>query len=118
MRRLWNAPGFLQPDPAPPVVIAAFGPKMAHLAGRVGDGINTPAQHPRLREVVTIARDACMDVGRDPARFLVTVFSEFHERWLEVDSPARAELAALGVDRLILYVGPPFDLALRGVTVR
>ena len=118
MRRLWNAPGFLQPDPAPPVVVAAFGPKMAHLAGRVGDGINTPATHPRLREVVGIARDACLDAGRDPARFLVTVFSEFDERWLDADSPERAELASLGADRLILYLGPPFDLARRGVTVR
>jgi hypothetical protein len=68
--------------------------------------------------VVGIARDACLDAGRDPARFLVTVFSEFDERWLDVDSPERAELAALGVDRLILYLGPPFDLARRGVTVR
>ena len=49
---------------------------------------------------------------------LVTVFSELHGQWLDADSPERAELAALGVDRLILYVGPPFDLALRGVTVR
>jgi alkanesulfonate monooxygenase SsuD/methylene tetrahydromethanopterin reductase-like flavin-dependent oxidoreductase (luciferase family) len=114
MRRLWNAPGFLQPDPAPPVVIAAFGPKMAHLAGRVGDGINTPAAHPRLREVVGIARDACAGAGRDPSRFLVTVFSELHERWLDADSPERAELASSGVDRLILYLGPPFDLAQRG----
>jgi hypothetical protein len=91
---------------------------MAHLAGRVGDGINTPALHPRLREVVAIARDACEKGGRDPARFLVTVFSDLHQKWLDVDSPERADLAALGVDRLILYAGPPFDLALRGVTVR
>ena len=118
MRRLWVTPGFLRPDPPPPIVIAAFGPKMAELAGRVGDGINTPALHPRLHEVVAIARDGCADAGRDPDRFLVTVYSELHERWLDADSPERAELAALGVDRLILYLGPPFDLALRGVTVR
>ena len=110
MRRLWNAPGFLRPDPAPPVVIAAFGPKMAELAGRIGDGINAPASHPRLGELVAIARDACIDAGRDSARFLVTVYSEFHDRWFDVDSPARAELAAAGVDRLILYLGPPFDV--------
>jgi len=109
MRRLWNAPGFLRPDPAPPVVIAAFGPKMAELAGRVGDGINVPALHPRLRELVAIARDACLDAGRDPTRFLVTVYSALEETWFDVDSPARAGLAALGVDRLILFLGPPFD---------
>ena len=118
MRRLWVAPGFLRPDPAPPVVIAAFGPKMAEVAGRIGDGINAPAGHPLLRELVAMARDACVSAGRDPDGFLVTVYSELHEKWLDVDSLARAELASLGVDRLILYVGPPFDLARRGVTVR
>ena len=58
VRRLWHAPGFLEPDPAPPFVIGAFGPKMAEIAGRVGDGINTRATHPRLAEIVGIARDA------------------------------------------------------------
>jgi alkanesulfonate monooxygenase SsuD/methylene tetrahydromethanopterin reductase-like flavin-dependent oxidoreductase (luciferase family) len=114
MRRLWDTPGFLRPDPVPPVVIAAFGPKMAELAGRVGDGINAPALHPRLRELVAIARDACADAGRDPASFLVTVYAEFDETWLDVSSPARVDLAALGADRLILFLGPPFDAARRG----
>jgi alkanesulfonate monooxygenase SsuD/methylene tetrahydromethanopterin reductase-like flavin-dependent oxidoreductase (luciferase family) len=110
MRRLWDAPGFLRPDSAPPVVIAAFGPKMAEVAGRIGDGINAPATHPRLGELVAIAREACVDAGRDPGSFLVTVYSEFHERWFDAESPARAELAGSGVDRLILYLGPPFDV--------
>ena len=52
LHRIWHAPGFLHPDPEPPVVIAAFGPKMAEIAGRVGDGINARATHPRLRELV------------------------------------------------------------------
>jgi len=51
-----------------------------------------------------------VDAGRDPGSFLVTVYSEFHERWFDVESPARAELAGSGVDRLILYLGPPFDV--------
>jgi alkanesulfonate monooxygenase SsuD/methylene tetrahydromethanopterin reductase-like flavin-dependent oxidoreductase (luciferase family) len=113
LRRLWSTPGFLQPDPAPPVVIAASGPKMAEVAGRIGDGVNAPVVHPRLRELVAIARDACVGAGRDPDRFFVTVHAAFDERWIDVDSPARAELAALGVDRLILFLGPPFD-AVRG----
>jgi alkanesulfonate monooxygenase SsuD/methylene tetrahydromethanopterin reductase-like flavin-dependent oxidoreductase (luciferase family) len=95
-------------------VIAAFGPKMAELAGRVGDGINAPALHPRLRELVAIARDARADAGRDPASFLVTVYAEFDESWLDGNSPARVDLAALGADRLILFLGPPFDAARRG----
>jgi alkanesulfonate monooxygenase SsuD/methylene tetrahydromethanopterin reductase-like flavin-dependent oxidoreductase (luciferase family) len=114
MRRLWVTPGFLHPDPPPPIVIAAFGPKMAEIAGRIGDGINTRAGHPHLRELVGTARDACAGVGRDAKRFLVTVYAAFDERWFDADSPARAELAALGVDRLILFLGPPFDAIRRG----
>ena len=109
VRRLWRTPGFLRPDPAPPVVIAAFGTKMAEVAGRVGDGINLRATHPQLPELVAIARSAHCDAGRDPDRFLVTVFSDFEESWLPVASPRRTELAALGVDRLILAVGGTFD---------
>jgi alkanesulfonate monooxygenase SsuD/methylene tetrahydromethanopterin reductase-like flavin-dependent oxidoreductase (luciferase family) len=111
MRRLWAAPGFLHPDPAPPVVVAAFGPKMAEIAGRVGDGINVPAAHPALRALVEVARDAHSAAGRDPAAFLVTVYSKLEPSWLDADSPPRAELADLGVDRLILFLDPPFDVA-------
>jgi alkanesulfonate monooxygenase SsuD/methylene tetrahydromethanopterin reductase-like flavin-dependent oxidoreductase (luciferase family) len=109
LRRLWRTPGFLRPDPEPPVVIAAFGPKMAELAGRVGDGINTRATHPRLAELLAIARTAHDGAGGDPDRFLVTVFADFDEAWLSAESPTRSHLATLGVDRLILAVGAPFD---------
>jgi alkanesulfonate monooxygenase SsuD/methylene tetrahydromethanopterin reductase-like flavin-dependent oxidoreductase (luciferase family) len=48
LREVWSAgeggkDGFLQPSPPPPIMIAAFGPKMAELAGRIGDGICVPA---------------------------------------------------------------------------
>jgi hypothetical protein len=39
----------------------------------------------------------------------VTVSSRFVRIWFDADSPPRAELDAVGVDRLILVVGPPFD---------
>src|SRR5260370_33312736 len=79
---------------------------MAALAGRIGDGINTRATHPRLAEILSIAREAHTRAGRDSTSFLVTVFSGLDERWLTVESDARRRLAVLGVDRLILFVGP------------
>jgi alkanesulfonate monooxygenase SsuD/methylene tetrahydromethanopterin reductase-like flavin-dependent oxidoreductase (luciferase family) len=109
VRRVWHTPGFLQPVPEPPFVVAAFGPRMAEVAGRVGDGLNTRATHPRLRELVAVARDAHAQTGRDPKAFLITVFSGFDESWLDQDSPARAGLAAIGADRLILSMEPPYD---------
>jgi alkanesulfonate monooxygenase SsuD/methylene tetrahydromethanopterin reductase-like flavin-dependent oxidoreductase (luciferase family) len=109
VRRLWHSPGFMEPDPEPPFVIGVLGPKMAALAGRVGDGFNTQATHPRLRELVELARDAHARAGRDPERFLVTVHTAFDERWLRADSPAREDLAAIRADRLILDLPAPYD---------
>jgi 5,10-methylenetetrahydromethanopterin reductase len=109
VRRLWHTPGFLAPDPEPPFVIGVLGPKMAEIAGRVGDGFNTRATHPRLGELVELARDAHARSGRDPAQFLVTVHAAFDEGWLAADSPARTSLATIGLDRLILDMSPPYD---------
>ena len=55
VRAVWTgnfggAGGFLRPDPPPPVIVGGFGPKMAELAGRLGDGMNVPAG-PRLRDL-------------------------------------------------------------------
>ena len=107
VRRLWATPGFLTPDPPPPFVVGVFGPKTAELAGRVADGINVPAT--QADALVEIARAADAAAGHDPDRFLVTVFGGFDERWLRPDSPERARLTALGVDRLILLDSPPYD---------
>jgi alkanesulfonate monooxygenase SsuD/methylene tetrahydromethanopterin reductase-like flavin-dependent oxidoreductase (luciferase family) len=111
LRRVWHAPGFLRPDPEPPLVIAAFGPKMAELAGRVGDGINARADHPRLAELLTVALEAHGQSERRAQPFLLTAFSPIDDRWLSAASPARHELSALGIHRLVLALGVPFDLA-------
>ena len=98
--------GFPRPEPPPPIIIGAFGPKMAELAGRVGDGINTQAWHPRLGDLLDIARTAHAKVGRDPDRFLTTVFGGLESRWVDERRPERARLRERGVDRLVLIVSP------------
>jgi alkanesulfonate monooxygenase SsuD/methylene tetrahydromethanopterin reductase-like flavin-dependent oxidoreductase (luciferase family) len=103
---LGNGRGFRQPDPPPPIIIGAFGPKMAELAGRVGDGINTQAWHPQLASLLDVARSAHARAGRDPARFLATVFAGLEARWLDERRPERPRLRELGVDRLVLIVSP------------
>jgi alkanesulfonate monooxygenase SsuD/methylene tetrahydromethanopterin reductase-like flavin-dependent oxidoreductase (luciferase family) len=110
IRRLWSGEeGFLRPDPPPPIVVGGFGPRMAAIAGRHGDGWNTQAFHPRLGELVRIAREEHAASGREAARFIVSVFAGLEERWLRSDSRARQMLDGVGVDRLILLVSPPFD---------
>jgi alkanesulfonate monooxygenase SsuD/methylene tetrahydromethanopterin reductase-like flavin-dependent oxidoreductase (luciferase family) len=112
MRRLWSGEaGFLRPDPPPPIIVGGFGPRMAGIAGRHGDGFNTQALHPRLAELARVAREEHRASGRDPARFLLTVFAGLEHRWLDAGSRARQMLERAGVDRLILLVSPPFDVA-------
>lgn len=107
--QLGRAAGFLRPDPPPPIIVGAFGLKMARLAGEVGDGINTQALHPRLEELIVAAREAHSAAGRDPGSFLVTVFAALQRRWVDPGHTEHQRLLSLGVDRLILLYHPPFD---------
>jgi alkanesulfonate monooxygenase SsuD/methylene tetrahydromethanopterin reductase-like flavin-dependent oxidoreductase (luciferase family) len=110
MRRLWSGhAGFLRPDPPPPIIVGGFGPRMAGIAGRHGDGFNTQAMHPKLADLARVARDEHAKSGRDAAGFILTVFSGLDDRWLRADSRARQMLERAGVDRLILLQEPPFD---------
>jgi len=110
MRRLWSGEsGFLRPDPPPPIIVGGFGPRMAALAGRHGDGFNTQALHPDLAQLVHIARQEHVASGRDASRFIVTVFAGLDASWLGADSRARQTLERVGVKRLILLIPPPFD---------
>jgi hypothetical protein len=110
MRRLWSGEsGFLRPEPPPPIIVGGFGPRMAGIAGRHADGFNTQAMHPRLGDLVRLAREEHAAAGRDPSRFLVTVFAGLDERWLRPDSRGRQMLDRVGVDGLILLFSPPFD---------
>jgi alkanesulfonate monooxygenase SsuD/methylene tetrahydromethanopterin reductase-like flavin-dependent oxidoreductase (luciferase family) len=110
VRKLWaGEAGFLRPEPAPPIIVGGFGPRMAAIAGRHGDGFNTQAFHPKLADLVRRAREGHAASGRDASPFIVTVFAGLEDGWLRPDSPARTRLTQLGVERLILLVAPPFD---------
>ena len=110
LRQVWagatgGAAGFLRPDPLPPIIVGGFGPKMAELAGRVGDGINVPAG-PSLARLIDIAREAHARSGRDPERFVVTTSG----------SPTDERLHRLEVDRVITMIRPPYTAAVGRLT--
>jgi alkanesulfonate monooxygenase SsuD/methylene tetrahydromethanopterin reductase-like flavin-dependent oxidoreductase (luciferase family) len=92
--------GFLRPDPPVPVIIGGFGSKMAELAGRVGDGMNVPGG-PSLQRLIATAREAHAAAGRDTDQFVVTASSGASPREREM-------LEKLGVDRVVVYVRPPY----------
>lgn len=105
LREVWSGRvggvgGFLRPEPAPPIVIGGFGPRMAELAGRVGDGMNVPAG-PQLPQLIRIAKEAHERAGRDPGGFVVTAS-------IRPSVADRDRLAELGVARGIVYVHAPY----------
>jgi alkanesulfonate monooxygenase SsuD/methylene tetrahydromethanopterin reductase-like flavin-dependent oxidoreductase (luciferase family) len=107
LRRVWSGAaggttGFLRPEPSPPVIVGGFGPKMAELAGRVGDGVNLPPGS-ALGRLIDIARTAHAEAGRDPDRFLITTSG----------TPTDERLAGLGVHRAVTMVRPPYAAAVR-----
>jgi alkanesulfonate monooxygenase SsuD/methylene tetrahydromethanopterin reductase-like flavin-dependent oxidoreductase (luciferase family) len=111
VRTFWSGhAGFLRPEPAPPIIVGGFGPRMATIAGRHADGFNTQAFHPQLADLVRRARDAHAAAGRDAEPFVVSVFAGLEASWLRADSRARQMLDRVGIDRLILLLSPPFDL--------
>jgi len=127
MRRLWSGDGgsftggsyrlerpsgFLRPEPPPPIIVGGFGPRMAAIAGKHADGFNTQAFHPRLGDLVRLAREEHGGAGRGASAFIVTVFAAMDEVWVKPDTAARRSLERVGVDRLILLVSPPFDVGL------
>lgn len=110
MRRLWSGhAGFLRPDPPPPIIVGGFGPRMAGIAGRYGDGFNTQAMHPKLADLARIAREEHAKSGRNSADFVMTVFAGLDDRWLDPTSRARQHLERIGIARLILLIEPPYD---------
>jgi alkanesulfonate monooxygenase SsuD/methylene tetrahydromethanopterin reductase-like flavin-dependent oxidoreductase (luciferase family) len=110
IRRLWSGhAGFLKPEPPPPIIVGGFGPRMAAIAGRHGDGFNTQAMHPKLADLARVARDEHKASGRDPSTFMLTVFAGLDDRWLDPTSRARQNLERLDVARLILLTEPPYD---------
>jgi alkanesulfonate monooxygenase SsuD/methylene tetrahydromethanopterin reductase-like flavin-dependent oxidoreductase (luciferase family) len=105
LRSVWSGTvagvgGFLRPDPAPPIIVGGFGPKMAELAGRVADGVNLPAGS-HLASLIEVARRARAASGRDPSSLVVTVSSDLRP-------PTLRQLEGLGVDRVVALVAPPF----------
>jgi probable F420-dependent oxidoreductase len=83
--------------PAVPIVIGGHTPGAAKRAARLGDGF-FPAQADNLVELLTILRDECGKIGRDPSEIEITTGS-----LLTLDEVKR--LRDLGVSRVV--TGPP-----------
>jgi alkanesulfonate monooxygenase SsuD/methylene tetrahydromethanopterin reductase-like flavin-dependent oxidoreductase (luciferase family) len=92
------------PTPPCPIVVGANGPKMAQLAGEHADSVNLHSWQPDLAELVERARQAAERRGHDG--FSVSVEGPWDAAWLDAGSAVRRELAARGVDDVIVAWHP------------
>ncbi len=126
MRALWAADGAtfrgefvsfteVSSNPKPvqtgiPVVVGSFGHAGARRAGRLGDGFLPAAgSMTDLAELIEVMRDTAIQHDRDPSDIEITTLAPPH---LENDPAAVVdELAALGVDRVLVLPGALGDRA-------
>jgi alkanesulfonate monooxygenase SsuD/methylene tetrahydromethanopterin reductase-like flavin-dependent oxidoreductase (luciferase family) len=104
LRALWRGDEHFDaiavPDPVPPIVIAANGPKMAALAGEIADWVNFHDWQPGVLDLIDVARDAAR--ATDNEDFAVTIEAAFDDEWLRPDSATRADMERRGVNRVMV----------------
>lgn len=89
---LTGATKFIRPDPTPPIVVGVTGPKMAAVAGRVGDAVAIHAwEDPKA--LAEAARVAAGDDG-----FAVWVEAPMTAEWMT--GTGRELLAQIGAERV------------------
>jgi len=86
-----------------PIYLAALGPRMLALAGRIGDGVILNLMSPaQANEAATIVRAAAKDAGRDPVQITCVVHV-----CLSADADAAAAAARSVVPRYVLHPAVP-----------
>jgi alkanesulfonate monooxygenase SsuD/methylene tetrahydromethanopterin reductase-like flavin-dependent oxidoreductase (luciferase family) len=107
--RMWRADRdadlatFPRPDPVPQTIIGVNSERLAAIAGRRADGINVWWRHPD-RDAIFAACDRARPAGRP---FVRTTWVRFADELLDPEHPERRQMAAVGIDRLIMTTGLP-----------
>lgn len=109
--QLEHAHCFPPPQPAPPIIVGANGPRMARIAGLYADGVNIQWHHREKFPATLAALDAALaERGRTRARFDLSL----HLSWDELLANRQAVVATaheIGVNRIIPWAKAPFPLA-------
>ena len=121
----WSEPrderwqGFPQPSPAPSIVVGVNSARLAAIAGSRTAGVNVRASHPDRSEIFDAARctrnERIANIGAQQAgEWTSSVWTTWDDKLADPDHPLRRELAADGVDRVILCTFEPPDVAAIG----
>ncbi|WP_376795681.1 TIGR03557 family F420-dependent LLM class oxidoreductase [Thermogemmatispora sp.] len=84
--RMESARLYTRPETPPPILVAASGPKAAETAGRLGDGLITPAAPPeKLKMLLERFEKGAREAGKDPSK--MPRLLQLHVSW----APTREE---------------------------
>jgi alkanesulfonate monooxygenase SsuD/methylene tetrahydromethanopterin reductase-like flavin-dependent oxidoreductase (luciferase family) len=89
-----------RPDPIPPIVVGANGPKMAALAGTYADMVNLHSWERDLGHLATISRDSAAAAGK--TSFALTVEGPHSDQWTDPNSAIRTMVHDLGAQRVMV----------------
>ncbi len=92
--RLNSPHSFLSPEPTPPIIVGANGPRMVELASDHADGVNLHSHEADLEALCELAR-----VRSRRAGFILSVEAPMTEEWML--GAGRVRLDTLGVDRVM-----------------
>ncbi len=92
---------FPLPSPRPRIIVGANSVALCRLAAARADGVCIQWRHPRRAEFV-----AAIDEAVGDRSFSRVAYTSYSPELLDPDHPHRREMAAAGVDRLVL---PVFD---------
>jgi hypothetical protein len=100
--------GFLRPVPRPPTLLGVNSVALARLAGARTDGVNVRWSHPARRAILEAARQGRAARGNHDGPWTTSVWAPWDADLTDPSHPLRHELAAEGVDRLVLmWMEPP-----------
>ena len=104
MRSIWaddrheSFAGFPRPTAVPPIIAGVNSVQLARIAGERLDGVNARFNHPERGLFIRTAHEA----SGFREGFDLSVWSPFTPEYADADHPFRRELAAEGVERLIM----------------
>ena len=101
--------GFPRPNAVPPVLLGVNSRALARIAGSRTQGVNVRWNHPDRASLLGIARDAHLANAADDD-WISSVWAPWDRALFDPEHPLHAELAAEGVNRIILAVFTPPDL--------
>ncbi len=105
---------YLHPERRPAVYMSAFGPQAAEIAGRLADGVWTPADPQKAPAVIAAYRRAAEEAGREPGEIILQGMASWAETDDEAFESAREWKATMVDENYTEPIAEPAEIQAKG----